>query len=135
MTNEEWQKVKEKLVPPFGHVKLTVDGYRVSVGYVRTGETKYSLAVYIDGIFKGEWLSEDCEIRRRFCHCSQKQLFTGNEKKKLIGKIGKREYEKLMKRDPRMYYTVYEPYFGSFRTLKAHLIKNNKSIELDKPID
>lgn len=131
MTNDQWKKAEQMLIPPFGHVKLLIDGYNISVRTVRTSSTKYSYMVYVDGEFKGEWLFEDCEIRRRFCYEVKKNTLTGKAKNDFIKEFGKREYNRFIKDNhDKMYYTYYVPYFGSFRTLKSHLIKNNTSIEL-----
>lgn len=131
MTKEDWEKVEKKLSSIFGRAKLMIDGYEITICYVQETVTKYCLAVYVDGKIRGEWLLEDCDIRRKFFHESRKQLFTAKEKAKVIKEVGKRAFERYMKENPDRYYiTSYEPYFGSFRTLKAHLIKNNTSIEL-----
>ena len=131
MTAEDWKDAEKMLSTILGHIKLRIDGYNVSIGYVKETPTKYCLAVYIDGVFKSEWLINDCEIRKRFCRKIKKQVLSSKEKSKLINEIGKKAFELFCKENPnKLYYTYYEPYFGSFRTLKAHLIKNNLSIEL-----
>ncbi len=76
MTAEEWEKVESALNSPFGRVKLKIDEYNIDIGIVLDKPLKYCYAVYIDGIFKGNWLSEDCEIRRRFCQRRTKSLLT-----------------------------------------------------------
>ena len=132
MTKEEWAKAEQALGSIFGHVKFVIDGYKVSVGYVKESPTKYCLAVYIDGIFKSEWCFEDCEIRRRFCNQCKTAVI---KKTEFINKFGKREYNRVVKEHPEYFFAVYyTPYFGSFRTLKSHLIKHNDSIELAEKI-
>lgn len=112
---------------------MKIDGYNVAIAYVKETPTKFCLAVYVDGYIKGEWITNDCDIRRRFYRCYEKSLFNSKEKKEIFKGFTKRERDRLERENhDRMYYTVYTPYFGSFRTLKAHLIKNNKSIELIK---
>ena len=87
---------------------------------------KLVLMVYVDGYFRGKWLTEDCDIRRRFYYCSKRSLLTAKEKKRLQ-REKKAIREKIQKE---MEYMTFSPYFGSFRTLKSHLVKNNQSIEL-----
>lgn len=128
MTKEDWAIAENKLSNIYGHVKFIIDGYNVSVGYVKETPTKYCLAVYIDGIFKAKWCFEDCEIRRRFCNRCKKTVV---KKSEFIKKFGKREYERFSKENPEYFSAeYYTPYFGSFRTLKNHFEKNNRSIEL-----
>lgn len=126
ITAEEWKKVESALNVPYGRVKLKIDEYNVDIAIVYEKPLKYCYGVYIEGIFKGKWLAEDCEIRRRFCQRHTKSLLTVKDKKKL-----KRERkafrEQIIKEAT---FEWYEPYFHSFRTMKSHFIKNNNSIEL-----
>lgn len=132
MTAYDW-KVAETKLTPFGRAEFLIDGYNVSVALRLKSKTKFVYMVFVDGIFKGEWLTEDCEIRRRFCYEGQKSILTGKQKSDFIKQFGKREYNRFIKEHPEMVnYKYYLPYFGSFRTLKSHFIKNNKSITLVK---
>lgn len=63
MTAEDWKKVESKLSIPYSSVELKVDGYNLTVGHALEKPLKYCLVVYIDGVFKTNWLFEDCEIR------------------------------------------------------------------------
>lgn len=126
MTDEQWKEVEEKLVPPFGRVKLQIDGYEVTITAQLVEKMKYSFVVYVNGFIRAEWSMNDCEIRRRFYYESKKSLLKGSEKAK-IKKMRKAVQEKIIKSAQ---YSVFLPYWGSFSRLKAHLIKNNQSIEL-----
>lgn len=126
MTAEDWKEVETRLSIPYSSVKLKIDGYDVTIGHAVEKPLKYCLAIYIDGIFKTKWVLEDCEIRRRFCSKHTKSLLTAKEKKALM-RQRKALREQIMKD---MTFEWYSPYWSSFRSLKSHLIKNNKSIEL-----
>lgn len=131
MTADEWKKAEQMLRPPYGHAKFLIDGYNVIVEMRLTSSTKFSFVVFVDGVFKCEWLTEDCDIRRRFCYKGRQTLLTSKKKDEFIKKFGKREYNRFIKENPELcYVTFYSPYFGSFRTLKQHFIKNNTSITL-----
>lgn len=131
MTAEEWEKAEQNLNPLLGHVDFLIDGYKVSVAMIRTSKTKYSYMVYVDGVFEGKWLTEDCEIRRRFYYEGKRTLFTPKKKAELIKECGKRHTERFIKEHPELcYVTFHRPYFGSFKSLKQHFIKNNTSITL-----
>ena len=126
MTAEDWKKVEDILSIPYSSAELKVDGYNVTIGHALEKPLKYCLAVYIDGVFETKWLFEDCEIRRRFCNRHTKSILTAKEKKAL--KRERKDFrEKIIKNST---YVWYEPYWGSFRSLKSHLIKNNISIEM-----
>lgn len=126
MTDEQWKEVEKKLVPPFGRVELEIDGYKVTIVAQLVEKMKFSLVVYVNGFIRAEWSMNDCEIRRRFYYESKKSLLKSSEKAK-IKKMRKSVREEIMKSAQ---YSVYLPYWGSFSRLKAHLIKNNQSIEL-----
>lgn len=126
MTAEDWKEVETRLSIPYSSVKLKIDGYDVTIGHAMEKPLKYCLAIYIDGIFKTKWVLEDCEIRRRFCSKHTKSLLTAKEKKAL-DRERKAFREEVLKKST---YDWYSPYWNSFRRLKAHLIKNNKSIEI-----
>lgn len=126
MTDDQWKLLNEKLVPPFGRAKLLVDGYTVDIVVTLTEKMKFGFAVYVDGFIKAEYSMNDCDIRRRFYYESKKSLLKQSDKAK-IKKLRKAERERIMQRAS---YSVFYPYWGSFSRLKAHLIKNNQSIEL-----
>lgn len=131
MTKEDWKIVERQLSSLYGSAKMKIDGYIITVTYARMTMTRYCLAVYVNGVFKGEWLSEDCEIRRKFCNPQKRQVLSEKEKTKLIKEVGKRKFERFAKENPqKLQYTVYSPYFGSLRSLKSHILKNCTSIEL-----
>ncbi len=131
MTNEEWKIAEKRLSGFYGHVRLKIDGYNVTVEKRRLSEMRFCLVLFIDGKFQNQWAWEDCDIRRRFCHQSRRQLLSKKEMETFKKKIGKREFCRLAKEHPeKLYHIFYEPFFGSFRTLKSQLIKNNSSIEL-----
>ena len=127
MTAEEWKRVEETLSTPYGGiVRLKIDGYNVAISHALIEPLKYGLAIYIDDVFKGKWIMEDCDIRRRFLQKHTKSLLKAKEKKALM-RQRKAFREQIMKD---MTFEWYSPYWSSFRCLKSHLIKNNKSIEL-----
>lgn len=63
MTPEEWKKVEDALSSPYGRVEFKIDGYDITIMCVVEKPLHYCLAVYVDGKIKGEWISQDCEIR------------------------------------------------------------------------
>lgn len=130
MTTEDWKKVENALLSPYGKVNMKIDGYDVTIICVLEKPLHYCLGVYIDEKIKGEWITEDCEIRRRFYQKHTKSLLDSKQKKRL-----KRERkalrEEILKQSS---YDWYEPYWKSVRSMKSHFIKNNNSIELVEAI-
>ena len=130
MTATDWEKVENKLSYPFGGVKLRIDGHDINIMVEKEGSKslKYVLTVYVDGYIKGKWLTNDCEIRRKYYCKRTKSLLTKDFRKSPVFKrMKKNEQEEWIKKYT---YEYYSPYFSSFKTLKAHFTKNNDSIEL-----
>ena len=113
-----------------GRVEFKIDGYDITIMCVVEKPLHYCLAVYVDGKIKGEWISQDCEIRRKFYQKHTKSLLDSKQKKRL--KREKKDFrEKILKEYS---YDWYEPYWKSVRSMKLHFIKNNKIIELVKAV-
>lgn len=81
MTPEEWKKVEDALSSPYGRVEFKIDGYDITIMCVVEKPLHYCLAVYVDGKIKGEWISQDCEIRRKFYQKHTKSLLDSKQKK------------------------------------------------------
>lgn len=126
MTAEEWKTCEEHLSGYYGKADLKVDEYNLTLIVVPRKKLQQEIMVYIDGKFKVEWLTDDCEIRRRFYNKHKKCLCSQAEMKK-IKRMRKVQRENVLEN---AYCYWYEPCWQSFRSLKTHLIKNNSSIEL-----
>lgn len=122
MTKSEWERMHKALTSLMNAVKLKVDGYEVSFALVRVGTYKNAIVVYVNDVFKGKWLCEDCEERRRFIQKREKSLYKQSEVKKLPKKMQK---EMLSRK-----YEYYQTHWTSFGALKKHLLENNEEIEL-----
>lgn len=130
MTQEEWKQVEKALEYFFKRVELEVDGYEVSLTLQRVGVYKNAIAIYVNGVFKGEWITKECEETRRFIQKREKSILTKKDKearKKLSKKAQKELAEKYDRK-----YSVYSTHWSSFRALKRHLIANNESIKFVK---
>lgn len=128
MSKEEWLEVQKALESLFSTVKLKIDGFNLSLALVRIGTYKNAIVVYIDGVFKGEWLIKDCEERRRFFQKKERSILSSKQKidwKKLSKKSQKELAEKYD-----IKYSFYSSCWTSFNSLKKHFIANNASIEL-----
>ncbi|MCY9765159.1 hypothetical protein M5X06_30805 [Paenibacillus alvei] len=125
LTTGDWKTVENNLRHLHSPVELNCDGYAVTLVLERVTPFKNGIAVYIDGNVKGSWIMDDCEERRRFMRPITKQLFT---KKQLESakKVSKKYYKEAAVQK----YTCHDYHWYSFRSLKNHLIKNNKSIEI-----
>lgn len=129
MTKEEWKELEGKITI-FNSQTLMIDGFEVFI-CLKGGPLKYYYFLYINGEFKGSWIGEDCEIRRRFIQKKAKKLWSAKEVKGFTdiyrSKKEKAQVVKRLKLDSTI--DVYYSGWERFSSLKNHLIKNNKSIE------
>ena len=131
MTKDEWKQVEEALKDFYSIVRLKADGYEVGLTLKRVSTYKNAIMIYVGGVFKGEWLTKDCEERRRFCQRSVRSLLT-NKEKAAFKKLSKKSQKEQMERYHNFTFETYSPYWTSFGALKKHLIANNQNIELVK---
>ena len=124
MTKEEWATVDKSMQSPYGRASLLCDDFTITI---ETGLYKRRLSsiIYVNGHFKGAWMLNDCEERRRFFRPIKSLVW----RKKITKGFSKKSLKSL-NIDPTETRIAYSAEWSSFRSLKAHLIKNNTSIEL-----
>lgn len=131
MTKEEWKKVEGAATSFYSTVHLKADGYDIALVLQRVGPYKNMIMVYVGGEFRGKWLQEDCEERRRFTQKKTHSFLDAKQKAELKD-LPKRMQKELAKEHHNFTYDSYSPQWSSFGALKKHLIANNQSIELVK---
>ena len=115
MTKEDWAYVN-------------CDGYILSLRLRRVDVYKLAICVRVNGELSVDWIVNDCEERRRFFRKTQGSILSASGMK-IFRKLSKKKQEEWR---GSYFYDIYLPYWTSFRSLKKHLIENNKSIELVK---
>lgn len=129
LTKAQWQELEERLSHAYGVAHLMVDGYKLSLQVAKVKELRYEIIWYVNGQFKGIWLTKDCEEVRRFARPCSISLYSTQKKSDLVKKIGVRGIKKYFPRiDEKRTYLVWS--WPSFKPFKRHLLANNKSIEL-----
>lgn len=82
MTKEQWETAEQNLQSSYRIVKLQADGYTLSLQTQRY-KMQLCIAVYVNGKIQGKWLTEDCEIRRKFFQKHKHSILTRKEQEKL----------------------------------------------------
>jgi hypothetical protein len=131
LTKAEWEQVEELLKGFYSPVGLMCDGFHVTLKLERMDAFKNNICVYVNGQMRFEH-KPNTEETRRFSFPSTRFVHSTKERQQL-----KKESKRLLKRlgdfwQPDATYTTYLPFWGSFKSLKAHLVKHNESIELLK---
>lgn len=129
MTEAEWKQVDKALRKVIlGRAELRIDGYEVSLFLRQVSQFSNAIVVYINGEFRGKWLTEDCEERRRFFPCKKKSHFTEKDAKG----YGIRSKKRIAELKERYSYYEYSSAWKSFSKMKKHFIDNNQQIKLIK---
>lgn len=127
-TAEQWKLAERELESIFGTVELQCDSYRLALRVACVSVRKFTITFYVDGWMKGEWITKDCEERRRFFRPVIKAVFPPKFIRAMAKCMGKKkaeaEYSKKL--------THYEPWWDSFGALKRHLLKNNQLVTITK---
>lgn len=132
MTKAEWDELKHKLSYAYGREELMVDGFKLTLTVQCVKALKYEITPYVNGEFKGIWCRDKTEEAVRFMCPKTIHLFSPTQKKKMTRGLSKKLIKEWFPNiDAKSTYYVWG--WTSFASLKAHLIKNNKSIELVKP--
>lgn len=129
-TKEEWERAEKALSGICGYVKFKIDGYDVAVQLERWSKMSMVMVVYVNGKLDLKWMDSNSEYEesQRFCMPHKKSLLSQKTKNYL--KKQTKKFQKQFYAENKTEYTYYEPVWKSFRSMKAHFIKNNESIEI-----
>jgi hypothetical protein len=128
-TREQWKRIEQELCSPYGRAELLVDGYRLTLDVQCIKPRRYTIMIYVNDHFKGSWVIDDCEERRRFFRRGEHSLYGHAKRERYVREFGKRRAEKLGLLKT---FTSYSPHWPTFGPLRRHLVANNKSIAIVK---
>lgn len=128
MTKEDWQRVETALHALHNPVVLLCDGYEVNLVLRPVAQFKNAIMVHVNGWFRGEWLVHGSDEAVRF-YPLHKRLAHNTESRKRYRALSKAARD-ILKWDMEQCITWRGHYWTSFRSLKAHFIKHNRSIEI-----
>ena len=131
-TKAEWERVEESLKNFYSPIGLMCDGFHVMLILTRHNTFKNKIDVYVNGMMSFDYKDEK-EETRRFSFPSM--YFAHSAKSRAeFKKAPKKQQKWLLEIFPTLNTprAIYTPSWGSFRALKANLIKLNSSIELLK---
>jgi hypothetical protein len=116
----EWTAAEQTLKEG-NKIRLRCDGHELELSW-RIYKMRLILAYSVNGKI------EDNEEMRLFGRPVKQSVWTAKSLS-LMARMSKAEL-KRRNVDPKETRTVYYPYWTSFKALKAHLLKNNKNVEL-----
>ena len=134
-TKAEWEQVEERLNNFYSPVAFICDGFHVHLRLTRMNQFKNAICVYVDGSMRLTHKADTEEVLR--FSCPSTRFVMPAKHRANFKKLSKRDQAYMLKTygevaDPTRTFTVYTPFWGSFKALKAALIKHNESVELLK---
>lgn len=117
---------------PFGNLHLLCDGRRITLQMHRTGATKltYSVMIYIDGEFKGIWISgREDHPEHKFMRRIEKRLYSEAKIVALEKKFGKRRVAETLP-DARKTIVSFFPYWNTYLAALNHLCRVCDSVQV-----
>lgn len=130
ITKEQWQQIEQNLSHAHGAVKLKCDGYEVGLYVIPVDTLQYGVQVYVNGAFQSKWMSEDCEERRRFLRPIERFLWSARERAVMLTAVGGKRAPKYSVERINRKITFYSSYWTSVKSLRRHIQKNNKELEV-----
>lgn len=133
MNSEYWNEVQKRILYTLGHSAfMMVDGYKIHLELHVNKKLQASVMVIINGQIKYEWLTTDCEERRRFFQPVSRYVYSLkyrtamaklHKKHRLLpDSTGSVDFNKTV--------IGWYPWWNSFGGMRRHFEKNNQSIEL-----
>ncbi len=135
MTKEEWVQVEKALSGLYGHAKLKIGGYDITLQRSLIKKNQLGVVVFVNGQWKGEWVGKENDCPEQTFLCPRdRYVYTAKsraEQKKLIKRYGKRRSDSLFGvGDPDKKIRIFLPWFPSGKAARLYYQKKFVGIEL-----
>lgn len=126
LTKEQKKLIEERLAHPYGRVEFLIDGHNVIARVEPYKVQSWTVVVYVDGSWKGEYLKLGHDFQKRFYRLIKVAIFKPKEKAKLIKGFGKREASKRFDFNKVHSYAV--PDWTNVKSMLRHFESSNESV-------
>lgn len=134
LSKEQWQVIEKQLSFPYSKVKLKCDEYEVSAVVEKIKGLKFCVTVYVDGVYRGEWMDGKHEQPLKFHRKMRRYFLNGKKRQYCIRELSKRGIPAASKKMYRkwldQYHEYWVPFFPSARSFCRHIQKTCTNIEL-----
>ncbi len=129
LTKEEQSVIEQNLSYPFGGAKLICDGNIIDLRVQRYKGMTYRVSVYVNGCWKGEWLSaQNSHPEQKFLRKSERSVYSPAMKAKLAKVYGKKKVEKDPEFNKKLVF--FFPDFANGKSALRHLMKVCDSVQI-----
>ncbi|PVX80032.1 hypothetical protein [Paraburkholderia unamae] len=129
LSKDDIERIEKELSYPYGAVALKCDGYDVTIYVQQVKARKFDLMVYVNGWFRGEWLRDDTQERRRFYRPTRASLYKPSQRAEILKDFGKRRAARLFP-DLDKTFTYYMPTWSATSSMLRHFHRENTSVSL-----
>lgn len=126
LTKEQKALIELRLAAPYGRVEFQIDGHAVLARVEPYKTRRWTVVVYVDGVWKGEYLKVGHDFQKRFYRLIKVSWYNPKQKAKLIKVFGKREANKRFFFEKASYCAV--PNWDSVKSMLRHFEANNESV-------
>ncbi|MCB6182338.1 hypothetical protein LIN78_02050 [Leeia sp. TBRC 13508] len=117
LTKAQIEYLSQRLTMAWGYVKLKADGDEITLRVERAKSLRYRIVVYINGEWKGAWVSgKNSHPEQKWLNKRKNYLYSPTAMKKWEKLLGKREAAKMQKE-----YFSYDLSFASGKAALQHI--------------
>lgn len=134
LTKEQWEQIELHLSSSFGHVELMADGYQLALVVAPYKALRNCIAVYVNGVSRGEWYKGEAPEAKKFCRVSKHWLYPAKKREEAAKALKKRRLDPYLKdfytSVAEKFFTHWEPFWFSPAALTRHLRKTCTDVEI-----
>jgi hypothetical protein len=133
-TKEQWKEIEQQLSGPFGEVKLKADGYNLTFQVRGYSALRQCIAVFVDGVSKGEWWSGEAPEAKKFCRERRVWLYSAKHREEAKIKLKSRRLDAFLRehytRVAEKFTAIWAPFWNTPTSLTRHLRKTCADAEI-----
>lgn len=134
VTKEQWTAVEKELSGPYGEVELLCDGYKVTAQIYTIAKLRQGIVVYVNGVFKGEWMKGEAEEARKFYRETKHYLYPAKKREEFQKMAKSRRYSADFRKDLARMATasvsIWVPYWTNANAFTRKLRKTCTEIQV-----
>lgn len=130
ITKEQWTQVETELSGSWGRVEMLIDGFKVSLRIERVKSLRYTIMTYVNGQWRGKWMSADSEEGKRFFCPKSSFVWPAKHRADVIKIYGGKRCPKAKLEELNKKVTTLVPWWNNVKSMRRHFEKNNQSLEL-----
>jgi len=134
ITKAQWAGIEANLSFSYGRVNFKADGYELTAAVEPVGTLKQGIVIYVNGVWKGEWMRGGCPEADKFMRESRRWLWSAKQREDAKKKMKSRHLDASLrdwyKKTAESYVSTWSPIWNTPASFTRNLRKTCKDIEL-----